>query len=115
ELEPTRLTEVRGLGPQLRARIVEGWAKQQDIRDIMLFLQGHGVSPGLATKIYTQYGKQSTQIIRENPYVLEKDIHGVGFKTADTLAIELGLPRDGLPRYMAGVKHTLSEAAAADG
>jgi exodeoxyribonuclease V alpha subunit len=115
ELEPNRLIEVRGLGPQLRARIVEGWAKQQDIRDIMLFLQGHGVSPGLATKIYGQYGKQSTQVIRENPYLLEKDIHGVGFKTADGLALSLGLPRDALPRYMAGVKHTLSEAASSDG
>jgi exodeoxyribonuclease V alpha subunit len=115
ELEPERLTEVRGLGPQLQQRVIDGWARQQDIREVMLFLQGHGVSPGLATRIYAQYGKQSIQAIRENPYVLEKDIHGVGFKTADTLAIELGLPRDSLPRYMAGIKHVLSEAASADG
>jgi exodeoxyribonuclease V alpha subunit len=115
ELEPERLTEVHGLGTQLRARIVEGWARQQDIRDIMLFLQGHGVSPALATRIYAQYGKQSTAVIRENPYALEKDIHGVGFKTADALAIQLGLPRDGVERYMAGVKHVLSEAASSDG
>ena len=98
ELEPERLIEVRGIGRDLRARIVKGLAEQQDIRDVMLFLQGHGVSPSLAGKIYRQYGKQSITVIRENPYTLEKDVYGVGFKTADTLAEKLGTPRDSLGR-----------------
>ena len=115
ELEPERLTEVAGISVHKRDLIVAGWEEQRDIRDVMLFLQGHGVSPSLGAKIYRQYGKQSVSVIRENPYVLERDIHGVGFKTADALAVELGLPRDALPRYMTGIKHVLSEAASADG
>ena len=82
---------------------------------MMIFLQGHGVSPGLAAKIYRQYGKESVTTIRENPYILERDVQGVGFRTADALAVRLGLPRDALPRYMTGIKHVLSEAATADG
>ena len=115
ELEPERLTEVRGISAQKRDSIIAAWVEQQDIRDVMLFLQGNGVSPALGTKIYRQYGKQSIAMIRENPYLLERDIHGVGFKTADALAVQLGLPRDALPRYMTGLKHVLSEAASADG
>ena len=115
DLEPERLTEVRGISAQKRESIIAGWAAQQDIREIILFLQGNGVSPALATKIYRQYGKEAERVIRENPYLLERDIYGVGFKTADTLAVRLGLPRDGLPRLMTGLKHTLSEAASADG
>ncbi|MGH2514125.1 MAG: helix-hairpin-helix domain-containing protein, partial [Ktedonobacterales bacterium] len=115
ELEPERLTEVSGISTAKRDRIVAGWEEQHDIRDVMLFLQEHSVSPSLGTKIYRQYGKQSITVIRENPYVLERDISGVGFKTADALAVKLGLPRDALPRYMTGLKHALSEAASADG
>ncbi|HKV86353.1 MAG TPA: ATP-dependent RecD-like DNA helicase, partial [Ktedonobacterales bacterium] len=115
ELEPARLTEVRGVSAQKRDSIIAAWVEQQDIRDVMLFLQGNGVSPALGTKIYRQYGKQSIAVIRENPYVLERDVHGVGFKTADALAVQLGLPRDAPPRYMTGLKHVLSEAASADG
>jgi len=115
ELESDRLVEVNGISGAKRERIVKGWAEQQDIREIMIFLQGYEVSPGLGAKIYRQYGKDSIATIRENPYLLERDIHGVGFKTADALAVKLGLPRDALPRLMTGVKHTLSEAASADG
>ena len=115
ELEPERLTEVTGVSRQKLKLIVDGWAAQHDIRDLMLFLQDHGVSPALGTKIYRQYGKESLGVIKENPYTLERDIHGVGFKTADALAVQLGLPRDALPRYMTGLKHVLSEIANADG
>ncbi|GAC1449961.1 MAG: ATP-dependent RecD-like DNA helicase [Ktedonobacterales bacterium] len=111
ELEPERLTEVKGVSAHKRATIVRGWAEQQDIREIMLFLQSHGVSPGLGAKIYRQYGDKSISVIQENPYRLEQDVNGVGFKTADALAVELGLPRDSLPRLMTGIKHTLSSAA----
>ena len=115
ELEPERLTEAQGVGASMRDRIIAGWAEQREIRDLMLFLQSHEVSPGLAVKIYRQYGKDSLVTIRENPYTLERDIYGVGFRTADTLAVKLGLPRDALPRLMTGIKHTLSEAASEDG
>ncbi|HEX8732199.1 MAG TPA: helix-hairpin-helix domain-containing protein, partial [Ktedonobacterales bacterium] len=115
ELEPERLTSVSGISERKRDLIIRGWEAQREIREIMIFLQGVGVSPGLGAKIYQQYGKESLGVIRENPYTLERDIHGVGFRTADTLAVRLGLPRDSLPRLMTGVKHTLSEAASADG
>ncbi len=115
ELEPERLTSVSGISERKRDLIIRGWEAQREIREIMIFLQGVGVSPGLGAKIYQQYGKESLGVIRENPYTLERDIHGVGFKTADTLAVRLGLPRDSLPRLMTGVKHTLSEAASTDG
>jgi exodeoxyribonuclease V alpha subunit len=115
ELEPERLTEAQGVGASMRDRIIAGWAEQREIRDLMLFLQSHEVSPGLAIKIYRQYGKDSLATIRENPYTLERDIYGVGFRTADTLAVKLGLPRDALPRLMTGIKHALSEAASEDG
>ncbi|MEO7000932.1 MAG: ATP-dependent RecD-like DNA helicase [Ktedonobacterales bacterium] len=115
ELEPERLIEVSGISGAKRDLILKGWAAQQDIREIMIFLQGHEVSPSLGAKIYRQYGKESINVIRENPYLLERDIHGVGFRTADTLAVKLGLPRDSLPRLMTGIKHVLSEAANADG
>jgi exodeoxyribonuclease V alpha subunit len=115
ELEPERLTEVNGISAAKRDRLVAAWAEQQDIRELMVFLQGYGVSPSLGAKIYRQYGKQSIATIRENPYALERDIRGVGFRTADALAVQLGVPRDALPRYMTGLKHVLSEAASADG
>ncbi len=112
DLEPERLTEVRGVNAHKCDLIVRGWAEQKGIREVMLFLQSHGVSPGLGAKIYRQYGDQAITVIRENPYQLERDIFGVGFKTADALAVDLGLPRDSLPRVMTGLKHALSESAA---
>ncbi len=111
ELEPERLTEVRGVSAHKRDLLVRGWAEQRGIREVMVFLQSHNVSPGLGAKIYRQYGAESINVIRENPYQLEQDVYGIGFKTADALAVEMGLPRDGLPRLMTGIKHTLSEAA----
>ena len=115
ELEPVRLEEVKGISASKRQQIMDGWAEQHEIRDVMLFLQEFGVSPSLGTKIYRQYGKQAINVIRGNPYLLERDIRGVGFKTADGLAVRLGLPRDGVPRFMTGIKHVLSELANADG
>jgi exodeoxyribonuclease V alpha subunit len=115
ELESERLTEVKGISAAKRDAIVRGWAEQHEVRELMLFLQGYSVSPSLASKIYRQYGKESINTVRENPYALERDISGVGFKTADALALQLGIPRDALPRYMTGLKHVLSETASADG
>ncbi len=111
ELEPDRLMEVKGISPAKRAAIVAGWEAQHEVRKIMLFLQEHQVTPSLAAKIYQQYGQDSLNVIHENPYQLEHDITGVGFKTADAIAVELGLPHDSLPRIMTGIKHTLGEAS----
>jgi exodeoxyribonuclease V alpha subunit len=115
ELEPERLKEVSGVSARKRDAIIAGWQAQREIREIMIFLQGHGVSPGLGAKIYARYGAESLGVIRENPYALERDVTGVGFKTADALAVRLGLPRDSLPRLMTGIKHALSETASSDG
>ncbi|MGH2501307.1 MAG: helix-hairpin-helix domain-containing protein, partial [Ktedonobacterales bacterium] len=115
ELEPERLKEVSGVSARKRDAIIAGWQAQREIREIMIFLQGHGVSPGLGAKMYRQYGAESLGVIRENPYALERDVAGVGFKTADALAVRLGLPRDALPRLMTGIKHALSEAASSEG
>ncbi|WIG62016.1 MAG: RecD-like DNA helicase YrrC [Ktedonobacterales bacterium] len=115
ELEPERLAEVKGISVAKRELIVRGWAEQQGVRDLMIFLQEHEVSPALATKIYRQYGKDSIKVVRETPYTLERDVHGIGFRTADALAVKLGLPRDSQPRYMTGIKHVLSEVANSDG
>jgi exodeoxyribonuclease V alpha subunit len=111
DLEPERLVEVPGVNAHKRDLIARGWAEQKDVREIMVFLQAHNVSPGLGAKIYRQYGDRSLTVIQENPYQLERDIYGVGFRTADALAVELGLPRDSVPRLMTGLKHVLSEAA----
>ncbi len=110
ELEPRRLTEIKGISPAKRDAIVAGWGDQREVRKIMLFLQSHNISPVLAMKIYKQYGQDAIQAIQENPYRLEQDILGVGFRTADAIALELGLPRDSQPRIQTGVKHALTEA-----
>ncbi|HEX9069003.1 MAG TPA: ATP-dependent RecD-like DNA helicase [Ktedonobacterales bacterium] len=115
DLEPERLTEVKGISAQMRDRIIAGWAEQHGIREVMLFLREHDVSASLAAKIYKQYGQSAIGVIQENPYALERDINGVGYKTADGLALKLGMPRDALPRLMTGIKHVLSEAANSDG
>ncbi|HKD77414.1 MAG TPA: helix-hairpin-helix domain-containing protein, partial [Ktedonobacterales bacterium] len=115
ELEPARLTEIKGISPAKRDAIVAGWEEQRAIRDIMVFLQSHNISPALAKKIFNQYGQDAINVINENPYQLEQDIYGVGFKTADAIALHLGLPRDSLPRLGTGLKHVLGVAAGGDG
>nr|MBA3823293.1 ATP-dependent RecD-like DNA helicase [Ktedonobacterales bacterium] len=111
DLEPERLIEVKGISASKRDAIMQGWEAQREVRKIMLFLQAHEVSPSLARKIYDVYGQDAIGVIQANPYQLEQDIYGVGFKTADALAMELGLPADSLPRLATGIKHALNEAA----
>jgi len=86
-----RLTEVDGIGPVRLHRITEAWEAQKHIREVMLFLQGHGVSATYAVKIYKAYGHDAIRVVQDNPYRLAQDIHGIGFKTADTIARALGL------------------------
>lgn len=111
EAEPHRLREVPDIGPKRYALIREAWEAQKQIKEVMVFLQGHGVSTGLAVKIYKHYGDDSLKVVRDDPYRLARDIWGIGFKTADKIAQALGLPPDAPTRLEAGVTHALSELA----
>src|SRR5437870_6778950 len=108
---PARLQELDGIGPKRTARVVAAWAEQQTVREIMVFLHSHGVGTARAVRIYKTYGNEAMVRVRENPYRLALDIHGIGFKTADTLAARLGIPRDAVIRAQAGVRHVLQEFA----
>ena len=109
EITPERLREVPDIGPKRVRLIALAWEEQKQVKEIMLFLHGHGVSTNLAVKIYKQYGDQSLAVVREDPYRLARDIYGVGFKTADRIAQALGLPSDHPSRIEAGVIYTLRE------
>ncbi len=109
--EPRRLREALGVGPKRAAAIAKAWEEQKHIREVMLFLQSHGVTTGLAVKIYKTYGNDALRVVREDPYRLARDIWGVGFKTADKIARDLGLPPDAPSRVQAGVAYALSQQA----
>jgi len=108
--EPDRLRDVPGIGPTRARRIVESWQAQRAIRDIMVFLHGHGVSTARAVRIYKAYGADALKVLRENPYRLAQDIRGIGFVTADTIAQQLGIARDAMIRVRAGLQHCLGQA-----
>jgi exodeoxyribonuclease V alpha subunit len=109
EQAPERLREIPGIGLDRAGRITKAWQEQKQVKEIMVFLHGHGVSTNLAVKIYKTYGDQSLQIVQQNPYQLERDIYGVGFKTADRIARALGLPVDHPSRVEAGIVFALNE------
>jgi exodeoxyribonuclease V alpha subunit len=108
---PQRLIEVDGLGPKRTAMITTAWAEQKAIKEVMVFLQGVGVSTSLAVRIYKKYGDKSVDVVRAEPYRLASDVWGIGFKTADTIAASVGISRDSPERIKAGLAYTLSEAA----
>lgn len=109
EQTPERLLELPGIGKKRQERVTSAWAEQKVIREIMVFLQSHGVGTSRSVRIYKTYGEQSIDKVRENPYRLALDIHGIGFKTADTLAQKLGIAANSLIRAQAGVRHVLQE------
>jgi exodeoxyribonuclease V alpha subunit len=109
ENHPERLTEVEGIGPKRRKEIVRAWEEQREIKEVMIFLQSHGVSTHYAIKIYKAYGAQATNLVRENPYRLANDIHGIGFKSADKIAAALGIPPDAPQRIEAGTLYLLGQ------
>ncbi|MFL6195771.1 MAG: ATP-dependent RecD-like DNA helicase [Thermoanaerobaculia bacterium] len=111
ENQPERLIEVEGIGPKRRGQILRAWAEQREIKEVMVFLQSHGVSTHYAIKIYKAYGAQATELVRQNPYRLATDIHGIGFKSADKIASALGIPRDAPQRIEAGTLYLLGQAA----
>jgi len=111
EEEPSRLCTVDGIGPLRLQRITAAWAEQKEIREVMLFLQGHGVSSAYAVKIFKAYGQAAIATVRANPYRLARDIYGIGFKTADHIAQNLGIPKDSPLRAQAGIVHVLHALA----
>jgi len=111
EEEPERLIEVPGLGPKRTAKISAAWEEQKAIKEVMIFLQGVGVSTSLAVRIYKQYGDASISVVKNDPYRLAADVWGIGFKTADAIARSVGIPPDSPERVKAGLAYTLSEAS----
>jgi exodeoxyribonuclease V alpha subunit len=109
EQQPQRLRQVPDIGPKRLKQIVDAWEAQKQVRAVMIFLHGHGVSSNLATKIYKHYGDEAMRVVEEDPYQLARDIYGVGFKTADKIAQSLGLPAEHPTRLEAGLVHTLNE------
>ena len=108
---PARLIEVPGVGPKRVQVITQAWTEQRAIKEVMLFLQSHGVTTGLATKIYKEYGDNAIGVVRNDPYRLARDIFGIGFLTADKIARSMGLPPDAPQRIAAGVAYALNEAS----
>lgn len=109
ESDPDRLLSLPGIGKYRRDKVIKSWGDQKTIREIVVFLQSHGVGTARAVRIYKTYGTNSIDKVRENPYRLALDIRGIGFKTADVLAERLGIPRHSLMRAQAGVRHVLHE------
>jgi exodeoxyribonuclease V alpha subunit len=111
EETPEKMLELPGIGKKRQEQVISSWADQKIIRDIMVFLQSYGVGTSRAVRIYKTYGKEAIAKVSENPYRLALDIVGIGFKTADTIAQKLGIPKDSLIRAQAGVRHVLQELA----
>jgi exodeoxyribonuclease V alpha subunit len=111
EHRPERLTEVEGIGPVRSARIRDAWLEQSEIRDVMIFLQSHGVSTAYAVKIFKRYGSAAISMVRENPYRLAREIFGIGFRMADKIARDLGIAADSRNRLGAGLLYALQQAA----
>ena len=105
------LIEIPGIGSKRIRMIAESWERQKEVKNIMLFLQEHGVSTAFAAKIYRQYGNESIAVMKENPFRLADDIWGIGFKTADSIAEKLGFGRETYVRLRSGIMYTLSELA----
>src|SRR5262245_38677705 len=110
ERTPQRLLEVDGIGKTRLGRITAGWSEQKAIREIMVFLQSHGVGTARAVRIFKTYGPDAIPLVKENPYRLARDIRGIGFKTADELAQKLGIPKTSMLRARAGISYALLQA-----
>ena len=110
ETQADRLREVDGIGPVRAGRIVSAWAEQKAVREIMVFLYSHGVGTARAVRIFKTYGADAIQVMTENPYRLARDIRGIGFKTADAIAMKLGIEKTAMVRVRAGISYALTEA-----
>ena len=113
ENEPERLVEVPGIGPKRAKSLSEGFKDQKAVRDIMVFLQTHGLGSSRAARIYRTYGADAATLLTEDPYRLARDIRGIGFRIADSIGASLGKDPEGLPRARAGLGYTLEQARGA--
>ena len=110
EATPDRLREIDGIGPVRVSSILAAWAEQKAVREIMVFLHCHGVGTARAVRIFKTYGSDAIQVMTENPYRLARDIRGIGFKTADAIAMKLGIEKAAMIRIRAGISYALTEA-----
>jgi exodeoxyribonuclease V alpha subunit len=110
EAQPDRLQEVDGIGPVRAGRIAAAWAEQKIVREIMVFLHSHGVGTARAVRIFKTYGADAMQVMSQNPYRLARDIRGIGFKTADAIAMKLGIEKTAMIRIRSGISYALTEA-----
>jgi exodeoxyribonuclease V alpha subunit len=110
EAEPDRLREVTGIGAVRAKRITDAWAEQKIVREIMVFLHSNGVGTARAVRIFKTYGADAVQVMTENPYRLARDIRGIGFKSADAIAMKLGIEKTAMIRLRAGISYALTEA-----
>ena len=111
DTNPQMLRQVPGITAKRLELVVASWSEQKLIRDLSLFLQSHGISMALAPRMYAKYGANAVAVVESDPYQLARDIQGIGFRTADSVAGKLGISRQSPSRYVAGLLHTLSEAA----
>ena len=109
--QSARLREVEGIGENRCAMIKQSWIEQRGVRDIMIFLQSHGIGTAKAARIYRQYGGDAIAVVKRNPYRLCEDVWGIGFKTADAIALNVGIPHDSPIRACAGLIYTLKSEA----
>ncbi|MDR3321627.1 MAG: ATP-dependent RecD-like DNA helicase [Synergistaceae bacterium] len=106
---PDDLLGIKGISAKLLDSIKQSWESQKEVRSVMIFLQSNGVSPNFAAKIFAAYGQDTVKAVKENPYRLADDIFGIGFLTADKVAVSMGIPQDSPTRLDAGVRYALSE------
>ena len=112
EKEPHRLLEIEGIGARKKAAISRAIRAEKEVRDALVFLEGYGVTPGMAARVYRRYGPDTVRLVSENPYRLADEVFGIGFKSADAIALEMGIPADSPERAAAALSYLLSQAAA---
>ena len=115
ESEPERLTEIEGIGPKRAAMIAESFQAHNEMRHTLIFLQGYGLSPTLSMKVYKAFGDMTEAVLRANPYRLVDEVEGIGFKTADAIALNMGFTPESEFRLLSGIKYVLSEAVNSQG
>ena len=111
ERSPNKLLGVEGIGEKRLQMILKAWEDQREVRDVMIFLQGHGVSAGYSAKIFKEYGQNAIRVVRENPYRLASDVFGIGFLIADRIAEKVGIAKDAIIRAEAGILHVLEKVS----
>ena len=110
EKEPEKLSKVQGISKKRALEIGEDFVRQQGVRNIVIYLQKFGITPQSAVKVYKRYGSDSVETIKENPYVLSETVYNIGFKTADKIALEMGIAPNSVIRIEAAIKHILNNA-----